>query len=62
MIALIDDGDLDCGAGQAMRRRQPAEAGADDYDVMCHGLFSTAYPAATQASSPPYRGRTRLNP
>src|SRR6202041_4168552 len=52
MIALIDDGDFDSGAGQAMRRGKAAEAGADDYDVMCHGPFSTSYPAATQESRP----------
>ncbi len=42
VIALVDDGDLDAGAGQTMRRRQAAEAGADDDDMMRQRLFSTA--------------------
>src|ERR1700736_6260945 len=77
MVALIDDRDphaVSRGTGKALAYRQPAEAGAHGDDVMrcCLGQRSsstagwvtptTAYPAATQASSPPYSGRTLRKP
>jgi hypothetical protein len=36
MIALIDDGDSDVGAGQTVRHRQTPETGTDYHHVVLH--------------------------
>src|SRR5678815_800105 len=45
VVRAVDNGDIDLGASQRLRRKQSAESAADDHDVMpavwCRGSHHT---------------------